>query len=610
MNRRVFYTALVAIICQIAVVPIFAVSAYPYPIVVTQPDGSQLTIRLQGDEFQHVRTTEDGYMLKQNSVGYYTYATVTDAGEIVESKIIARDIKKRNNSDLQFLKTVNTEVQINRFKNAPNKVKQLMSRSKPQKVFPANGSRKSLVILVNFSDWSFTVPTPKIAFDNLLNQEDYSSNGGTGSARDYFQASSYGKFSPTFDVVGPYTLPNDMAYYGANDLNVENSKFIKAPTMVVDACILAQNAGLDFSQYDLDNNDTIDNVFVYFAGFNEAETGSPNRIWPHRWEVIPGENYTGTAKSITFDGKLLYGYACTSELRWDSQMCGIGTFCHEFSHVIGLADYYNTIDSKKPSLDKWSIMAQGSYLNVGRTPPTYSVFDRYLLGWLTPQEINSPADLFLEPISQQKTQALNTNNQAYIIPTGTNPNEYFMLEYRKQTGWDSFLPGGGMLIWHIDYDANAWGNKRVNSYTGTTQTATDHMRVYLEPAYPMPPPATPGSPFPIDVFTFFRPKTWSGTDINRELTNITNTINKVSFKFMSLNSADIKPVDHADISIFSSNKTIYITGSTNHESIEIYNITGLLVYSSKITSNSIQLNNLSNGIYIVRIGLRSYKVKL
>jgi len=610
MNRRVFYTALVAIICQIAVVPIFAVSAYPYPIVVTQPDGSQLTIRLQGDEFQHVRTTEDGYILKQNSDGYYTYATVTAAGEIVGSKIIARDINRRNKSDIQFLQRVEKTEQISRFKSAPNKLKQLMSQSKPQKAFPAHGSQKSLVILVNFTDRPFAGATPKIAFDNLLNQENYSSNGGTGSARDYFLASSYGKFSPTFDVVGPFTLPNNMKYYGENDSTNADARFIKAPRMIVDACTLAHNAGLDFSQYDLDNNDTIDNVFIFYAGYNEAETGLPNTIWPHRWDVQPGENYSGTTESITFDGKLLYGYACTSELRWDGQMCGIGTFCHEFGHVIGLADYYHTADSKKATIDQWTIMARGNYLNWGRTPPTYSVFDRYQLGWLTPQEINSTGDLFLNPIYQGEAPPSNTNNQAFIMHGKTNPNEYFMLEYRKLTGWDSFLPNEGMLIWHIDYDANAWENDIVNNYTGTTQTASDHMRVYLEPTGSLPPPATPGSPFPNGVTTSFIPKTWSGTDINRELTDITKTADKVSFKIMSLNSTDIKPVNNADISLFSSDKTIYISGSTPDESIEIYNTTGLRVYSSKITSSPIQLSNLSNGIYIVKIGLRSYKVKL
>ena len=99
--------------------------------------------------------------------------------------------------------------------------------------------------MVNFSDVSFVVPNAQDAFSRLLNQENYSDNGGTGSAKDYFRAASYGQFSPQFDVVGPYTLPNTMAYYGANDASDND---VKPAYMVVDACSIANN-DVDFTQY-------------------------------------------------------------------------------------------------------------------------------------------------------------------------------------------------------------------------------------------------------------------------------------------------------------------------------------------------------------------------
>jgi M6 family metalloprotease-like protein len=365
-----------------------------------------------------------------------------------------------------------------------------------------------------------------VAYTNLLNQSGYSVNGGTGSARDYFMSASYGKFAPQFDVVGPYTLPQNLAYYGANDASDND---LKPQQMVIDACTLANAAGLDFTQYDVDNDGYVDNVFVYYAGYNEAEGGAANTVWPHRWN-LPNEN-------TKFDGKIILDYACTSELNGSagSNMCGIGTFTHEFGHVLGLPDYYHT-EADKNTLNDWHIMDSGAYNNNGRTPPTYTTYDRFFLGWFTPEQIQTPNDYTLLPIYQGTTQPANTNQQAYLLSAtthnlnGANPSpvEFFMVEYRKKTGWDSFLPGEGMLIWHVDYNASAWNNNSPNNYTGSTQTAGSHMRFYLQPINGSS-TTTPGAAFTTGSFT---PTTWSGADINRAITDIVKTENNVTFKLM------------------------------------------------------------------------------
>lgn len=72
----------------------------------------------------------------------------------------------------------------------------------------------------------------------------------------------------------------------------------------------------------------------------------------------------------------------------------------------------------------------------------------------------------------------------------------------------------------------------------------------------------------------------------------------------------VEIVQNSNISLYAANKTIYISGSTNNEIIEIYSTTGLKVYSSMIFSNSVRLVNLTSGIYIVRIGLNTYKIIL
>jgi M6 family metalloprotease-like protein len=392
---------------------------------------------------------------------------------------------------------------------------------------------------VNFSDKSFVTSSAQSAFTNLLNQSGYSANGATGSARDYFMASSYGKFSPEFDVVGPYTLSKTMQTYGANDADGYD---VDPARMIVDACKAADNAGVDFSQYDTDKDGLIDNIFVYYAGYNEAEGAAENTVWPHRWIVYTSEEsssdytYDGTVASVTFDGVRLYDYACTSELKGTSgsNMCGVGTFCHEFGHVLGLPDYYHTAEDKT-TLDYWDIMDAGNYLNDGRTPPVYSAYDRFYLGWMTPEEANTPSNLTLKPIYQGMTQPANTNQQSYLLSAtahnlvGNNPSpkEFFVLEYRKKTGWDAYLPAEGMLIWHIDYDQTAWDNNEPNNYTGTTQTASSHMRVYLQPLSGST--STPGTAFTNGSFI---PTTWSGTNINRAITEISKASDQVTFKLM------------------------------------------------------------------------------
>lgn len=510
---------------------IYSVPAYPHPITITQPDGSQLTIRLHGDEFHKARTTLDGYLISINEAGFYTYSVQDENLFLKPSSIIARNIDERSSSDINHLQKA---LKLENLTKEQKSGKASKIKKAPQAIqstgFPLTGSPRSLVILVNFQDKSFVTSNPIDAFTRLLNQENYSDNGGTGSARDYFRASSYGLFNPQFDVVGPYTLPQNMSYYGANDSYGDDKK----PTdMIVDACALAYANGIDFSIYDTDNDGYVDNVFVYYAGYNEAEGASTNTIWPHRWVVYPGENYDGSWASITFNDVTVYDYACTSELKGKTgaNMCGIGTFCHEFGHVLGLPDYYHTEDNKA-TLDFWSIMDAGSYSNDGKTPPTYSAYDRFFLGWLTPEELKTSEAKELKPISQSKVSGQNTEKQSYLLSQITHnligdnpsPNEFFIMEYRKKTGWDAYLPAEGLLFWHIDYDDYAWEDNSANNYSGSKQTASSHMRVYLQPLSGST--NTPGTAFTSGSFT---PTTWSGTDINRKITNISKMSEKVTF---------------------------------------------------------------------------------
>ncbi|MCL2596944.1 MAG: M6 family metalloprotease domain-containing protein [Paludibacter sp.] len=526
---------LLILICLLfANVGLFAVPAIPTPIEVTQPDGTTLTIRLNGDEKFHYTTTEDGYMITQNQQNFYVYATVSQAGELQPTARIARNENARNSDDFAFLRTLNTSDDILRLQNAANTANIMQGTppalvpsltSPPQQAFV--GSMHLLVILVNFTDVTYQYPQSN--FVNMTNLPGYNYNGASGSVSDYFVTSSYGKFNPTFDVVGPYTLSHPESYYGRYYGTASPpSGYSNGPGMIIDACTAAHNAGINFAQYDTDNNGKVDNVMVIFAGYNQAE-GAPNTtVWPHRWAIQPGYNVT-TGTNITFDGKTLYDYSCASELKGSSgnTMCGIGTFCHEFSHVVGLMDYYNT-SAGTAMLGSWSTMASGNYNNNSNTPPAFSAYDRFEVGWLTPEQYTSTSGYkTLYPMLSSPTPPANTNGQAYLVSaTASNmngaspsPSEFFMIEYRTKTGFDASLPAAGMLIWHIDYVASIWNNNQVN-VAGTSQTQASHMHVYIQPTNGLT-NTTTGDPFPTATVTSFTPKLWNGTSLSTSITNIT-----------------------------------------------------------------------------------------
>ncbi|MDP4239337.1 MAG: M6 family metalloprotease domain-containing protein, partial [Bacteroidota bacterium] len=376
---------------------LFAIKATPYPINIIQPDGTELTVRLHGDEYFNYETTLDGYALVRDAEGILTYAKADADGNLISTAVRATNIEKRSAKEKQFIQNLKSNLDLSLLRRA-TRVSRAKSASTRQKSYPLKGTPKSLVILVSFQDKSFVTTDPQTAFTNLLNQKGYSTNGGTGSATDYFHDSSMGVFNPQFDVVGPYTLPQPMAYYGGNNASGND---VNPRQMVIDACTKASQAGVDFSQYDTDKDGVVDNVFIYYAGYNEAEGGPKNSIWPQRWTLAD--------LSTIFNGVSVSDYACTSELRGNSgsTMCGIGTFCHEFGHVLGLPDYYVTSGTDHHTLSEWDIMDYGPYLNNGRTPPSYSAWDRFFLNWLTPTELKVGGNYSLDTLA--------TSNKAYLI---------------------------------------------------------------------------------------------------------------------------------------------------------------------------------------------------
>lgn len=432
---------------------IFAVPARPGVVkTVTQPDGSTLEVMVVGDEFRHCYLTADRIPLMRDAEGRYCYATVDMTGQAVPSQFQARDAAMRTGVEKTFINSLDTHLIGTKLfergamlKRSATNISAGIGLDPDDTCFPHEGDVHALVLLVEYSDVKFKVADPADYYNRFLNEDGFSDHNGTGSCRDYFMSVSTGKFRPTFDAVGPITLSRSMSYYGGNDIwgNDNNPE-----QMVIDACKIIDD-DIDFRDYDLDGDGEVDNIYIIYAGQGEASYGTDSSVWPHRWTL------DAAGASLRLDGVKINNYGCCNE--WDDiRPSGIGTFCHEFGHVMGLPDLYSTDygGAERSTPDSYDVMDRGSYNNDGRTPPTYSAFERNAMGWIDLQVLDGPDAITLENI--------HDSNTACIIPTG-DKNEFFLLENRQLTGWDAHIPGHGMLIWHIDFDLSVWKSNTVNN---------------------------------------------------------------------------------------------------------------------------------------------------
>ncbi len=526
LKKSLITLAMTAAVMAGGSVPAYAVMAKQGPVQYEMPDGSFVEIRLYGDESHSYATTADGYVVKADGDNVLRYMVPRD-GKLVMSTVKVTNVADRtpeavnllNGYDrAEALKILNAERQG---VEGSFKMQSVISRAGTnEKIanFPTLGQQKILVILVEYSDVKFTTADAHTAFNNLMNQEGYSANDATGSAYDFFTASSNGQFQPQFDVYGPVTLNNTRAYYGAHSGNKND---VRAAEMIRDACKLLDDE-IDFSQYDADNDGEVDNVYVFYAGNGEADSGIEESIWPHAWYV-----YNGGGLYLRCDGKLINHYACSAELNrvyTSNVFTGIGTFCHEFSHVMGLPDLYATDYSNSFTPGEWTLMDQGSYNNNQRTPPTHSAYERFVFGWLTPEVLEDAANVTVKPIGVDY-------NSAYRITTNRT-NEYYIIENRQQTGWDRYIPGHGMLVWHIDYNSSVWRYNTVNN------TPT-HQRIdIVEADGTQTSGSRAGDSFPgtakVTEFTDDTTpsmKTWAGVALDKPLTDIRESAGTVYFLF-------------------------------------------------------------------------------
>ena len=350
------------------------------------------------------------------------------------------------------------------------RVKRLPGRRNVGEVGGIVGQKKGLVIMVNFSDVSFQTAHDNALYKRIANEKGFSYGSFKGSVRDYFYDQSQGKFELTFDVVGPVTVSRTQEYYGSND---SDDNDLHAAELVIEALCLADGE-VNYADYDWDGDGVVEQVYVVYAGKGEADGGDASTIWPHEW-TLSSANYYGDGNGAQYlDGVKIDTYACGGELNGSNDIAGIGTMCHEFSHCLGYPDFYDTDYSGGQGMGYWDLMDGGSYNANGYQPAGYTSYERWVAGWETPTEL-----LYTQSVSNM--EALQKGGGSYIIYNSGTNNEYFLLENRQKTGWDTSLPGAGLLILHVDYDTTVWGRNQPNddpSHQRMTWIAADNNYQY------------------------------------------------------------------------------------------------------------------------------------
>lgn len=415
----------------------------------TQADGTQITATLVGDENGHYWKDANGLRYELKSDG-----TLSPIVQSVAQRARALKVKQDNHA------------------------RRAQRLQKLQKANALTGNKKGLVILVNFTDvkFTFTQNDLKDAFNKVgyTNEVEGYETFGIGSVRDYFLAQSYNQLSIDFDVIGPVTLSKTMASYG-RDTGGEEGNDADAAGMVVEALNLVDSQ-VDFKKYDWSGDGEVEQVYVIYAGYGQAQGAPANTIWPHEWDLTSAGK--GAQKK---DGVTINTYACSNELMGSGVsgddyefvdangkpiLDGIGTACHEFSHCLGFPDTYDTDDrdGNNYGMGSWDLMCSGSYNGYGYVPAGYNSYQRREAGWLTPIELTEYTEV-------SALSSLSQKPEAYIIYNQKEKNEYYLLENRQQESWDSELEAGGMLILHVDYDANVWAMNEVNN-TASRQRMT------------------------------------------------------------------------------------------------------------------------------------------
>lgn len=417
---------------------------------IRQSDGTCINVIAFGDEDFHYATTTDDVVLYHVGTDYFI-ANISSNGVLSPTSQLAHEKNLRSSEENKLIAEQNISALYSNYSSIALKARMKREPIRMQSTyFPHTGTPTALVILVEFADTVFSLDQPKVVFNKYLNAKFLTSEDGTvssnyGSVANYFEDMSFGSFRPKFDVYGPVKLKDSLKVYGLP------GKSDNVDKLIPDACNAVKDS-VDFSKYDEDGDGYVDLVYIIYAGYSESIShNSTECIWPKSGTISLDTSYNGKKICRYGVNNELIGYPGAFSKPPYKRCNGIGLFCHEFSHCLGLPDLYCTWNSPNiPTLEYWDLMDGGEYCKNGYSPCTYSAWEREALGWMKIDSLTSSQTITLKPIED--------GGVAYKIMNDKDAkrNEYYIVENRQKKGWNKSNFGHGMLVYHVDYDANAF----------------------------------------------------------------------------------------------------------------------------------------------------------
>jgi len=232
---------------------------------------------------------------------------------------------------------------------------------------------------------------------------------------------------------------------------------------------------VNFADSDEDNDGYIDAISIVHSGYGaEYGAGRENWIWSHQWSLwqLPGGQWTSSDSNSNGESVKVYAYHTEPALRDTSgtRISSLGVAVHETMHFLGLPDLYD-VDYSGSGVGAYCAMASSwGFDGTGDYPGFLSAWSKMTLGWISPTVLSDPGNYSL--------QQAETQPESYMIQRNFPPGEYLLVENRQPVSFDSKMPQGGLLIWHIDEMKSNNSEEGYPSQSGWPQNG-NHYRVAL-----------------------------------------------------------------------------------------------------------------------------------
>jgi M6 family metalloprotease-like protein len=396
-------------------------------VVCGQHVGGDIELRIFGDEFYARHETLSGYtVVYDKTLGRYCYATLA-GGHFVSSGV---PVNKPIPAGLRKHLKEEPQVRNDKFDQRYEQLRPaegITGSSATRTLGPENGLLsgrtlhkgrvRGLTILVDFKDVTSSIKREDV--EEMLNGDDYTVNGNFSSVKKYYETISAGKFTYENTVVGPVKLKHRRSYY------IDNLLVEEAINAAID------EFHVDLSEFDSKNEGVVDAINILYAGRSEYN----GDLWPH--------NHTIRLKY----GNIRTHYYMITGLGQNKVDLRIGTICHENGHMLcrfpDMYDYgkRDGDSEKSQGMGSYCLMSSGNHLNQQRTPSPVCAYLRDLAGW-TENEITLN--------NQGRYKAVHGDYGTVMKYRTNHSNEYFIIENRSNRGLDTYLPSGGLAIYHCD----------------------------------------------------------------------------------------------------------------------------------------------------------------